>query len=202
MFNTLGYPRAKTVPIAVSELCRWPFVLQLAWPYCSEQSAVRYTLSAHNCTTHYSEHSAVRYTLSAHNCTTHYSEQSAVRYTLSAHNCTTHYSSPLAALLHRVAVRWQHITPAGSNWFLCIAIAVRPYVKFRRFPSTTIFTFVSSAFLSSICLHHVQQSDFVEPTLRVTAQNLPRNSGTTYCVLNVTLCNSTVLKNSQYFYWV
>ena len=32
----------------------YPFVLQLAWPYCCEQSAVHYTLSAHNCTTSYS----------------------------------------------------------------------------------------------------------------------------------------------------
>ena len=32
MFNALGHPCTKDVPTAVSALCRWPFVLQLAWP--------------------------------------------------------------------------------------------------------------------------------------------------------------------------
>jgi hypothetical protein len=43
---------------------------------------------------------------------------------------------------------------------------------------------------SQTSLQHVQQSDIVEPTLRVTAHNLPHNSGTAYCVLKVTVCNT------------
>jgi len=51
-FNALGHPCTKDVPTSVSAFCRWPIVLQLAWPYCCGQSPVRYTLSAHNCTAH------------------------------------------------------------------------------------------------------------------------------------------------------
>ena len=63
-----------------------------------------------------------------------------------------------------------------SVWLIYIATAGRPYMNFGRSPSATIFTFVGSAFLSNICLQHVQPIYITQPTLPVTTHNLPYNS--------------------------
>ena len=105
--------------------------------------------------------------------------------------------SPFAALLHTVAVRWQHITPAGQNLSDPCASPLQSDPTW--FPTTSTFTAVGSAFHSNISIQHVQQCDIVEPTLRVTAHNLPYSSDTTCCVLKVTSCNSTDFNKSQNF---
>jgi len=141
IFNALGHPCTHSCQCTVQvTFCSAASITLLLWAFCSTlhtvstqlndtlqnccgQSAVRYTLSAHNCTTHHRtavdslqyathcQHTTARHitellwtvcstlhTVSTqlHDTLQNCCGQSAVRYTLSAHNCMTHYRTALA----------------------------------------------------------------------------------------------------------
>ena len=144
MFNALGHPCTKEVTTAVVTLCRWPFILQLTWPYCSVNS-----------------------------------QQYATD--MSAHNCTTHYSTVVAVLSLLSFIQSQHATPAVRNLSLSYTSLLQSDLTWvsKYPPATLLYQTSFPPSLSNICLQYAEQCEMVEPTLRVTAQNL-YNSCTIY----------------------
>jgi len=93
-------------------------------------------------------------------CSTLHTVSTQLHHTL--HNCC---GSPFAALLHTVAVRWQHITPAGQNLSNSTTSPLQsePTSISEDPPTPPIFTVVGSAFLSNISIEHVQPVDITQP---------------------------------------